>query len=298
MSINMGVLFWNDPLKQLIPVGIVSLLLIPAIMIRRAFQSGPQYQYFRTRQSGPKFYQSRNFWIGAGCVGSLGTVYYVNHLETVPISNRVRFMNTSRRQEVAMGRSAYQEIMHQYGHRILPSSHPTSQFVIKVARKLIAAAGMNHIDWEIHVINDPSLNAFVLPGGKVFVFTGILPIVKDADGMAAVLGHEMAHQIARHSAEKFTWLKVLMASNFFISIFFDPGPLIRSLVINYGVLMPFSRSCESEADHIGLLLMAQACYNPEAAISMWERMGRAQKDAPNEYLSTHPNNRTSNSRRD
>ncbi|KAJ3411897.1 hypothetical protein HDV05_001532 [Chytridiales sp. JEL 0842] len=137
----------------------------------------------------------------------------------------------------------------------------------KPASKL---SGLNDVNWEVHVIDYPQRNAFVLPGGKVFVFTGILPIVKNEDGLAAVIGHEVAHQVARHSAEKLSWVKVIVLAQIFMSFFFDPGFLFNRLFMELGVMLPFSRASETEADYIGLTLMAGACYDPHAAVAMWQ----------------------------
>ena len=186
-----------------------------------------------------------------------------------------------------MGMAAYQDILKTHRHAMLPSYHPYSQLVHKVAKRIIQAAGLSHLDWEVHVINHPQQNAFVLPGGKIFVFTGLFPITETEDGMAAVIGHEMAHQIARHAGEKLSFIKILMGFQFLMHLFFDPGPLLRRLIVEYGLFMPFSRQCESEADYIGLMLISQACYEPRAAIGVWERMRQGRI---NEYMSTHPSN--------
>ncbi|KAJ3087324.1 hypothetical protein HK102_011357, partial [Quaeritorhiza haematococci] len=198
--------------------------------------------------------------------------------------------------EEMLSKQAYAEIMMQYGNAILPANHPYSRFVRKVAERIIKVSGMNDLSWEVYVVNSPQRNAFVLPGGKIFVFTGILPIVGDEDGMAAVLGHEIAHQVARHSAEKLSYLKVLIFFQLVLSLFMDPRLIFNRVFLEFGLMMPFSRKMESEADYIGLKLMAQACYDPRVAITMWERMKLADKlgggNANFEYLSTHPSHDT------
>ncbi|KAI9337143.1 peptidase M48 [Zopfochytrium polystomum] len=188
-----------------------------------------------------------------------------------------------------LSKQAYEEIMAQFGSRIVPVTHPLSRFVQRVAGNIIRVSGMTDLEWEVHLIDYPQRNAFVLPGGKVFVFTGILPVVGDENGLAAVLGHEIAHQVARHSAEKMSWVKVIVLGQILLSFFFDPGFIFNRLFMELGVMMPFSRLCESEADLIGLKLMAQACYDPRAAIRMWENMKVADGgERQMEYLSTHP----------
>jgi predicted Zn-dependent protease len=151
-------------------------------------------------------------YTGAGLL-AFGTSYYVYHLDTVPISNRRRFLDITPKQEQAIAQLSYNEIMTEYGKRILPASHPYTQFVRRVAKRIIQVSGMRDLKWEVHVIDHQEPNAFVLPGGKVFVFTGILPLVQDEDGMAAILGHEVAHQVARHTAEKLSFTKVVLAAS-------------------------------------------------------------------------------------
>ncbi|KAI8918461.1 peptidase family M48-domain-containing protein [Powellomyces hirtus] len=243
-----------------------------------------QYQYFANRKAqgvNPK-------WIIGGVAG-IGSAYYLSHLDTVPITNRKRFMDVNPEQEKELSQQGYREIMLQYGHRILDPRHPYSIFVRKVARKLIRVSGLEDLHWEVHVIDDPQKNAFVLPGGKIFVFSGILPITENEDGMAAVLGHEIAHQIARHSAEKLSWVKIAMVAQTLLQFIFGYG-MLTSLLLEFGLLMPFSRKMEVEADYIGLRLMAQACYDPQAAIRMWQRMQAADHKHSDlvAYMGTHP----------
>ncbi|KAJ3006920.1 hypothetical protein HKX48_009408, partial [Thoreauomyces humboldtii] len=208
-------------------------------------------------------------------------------------SNRKRFIDVGVEQESVMARQAYNQVMAQYHHRILPSNHPLSVFVQKVADKLVRVSNLQGLKWEVHVIDDPQRNAFVLPGGKIFVFSGLIPIVRDADGMAAVLGHEIAHQIARHSAEKLSQAKLATLLQLALSLFDAPGGISR-LLLELGIMMPFSRKMEGEADYIGLRLMAQACYDPRAAVGMWERMkavdGGGGDNLVMAYVSTHPSN--------
>ncbi|KAI8064649.1 peptidase family M48-domain-containing protein [Gongronella butleri] len=192
-----------------------------------------------------------------------------------------------------MAKQAYDEVMATYGHRILPPNHPYARFVTKIAKRLVRVSGMDALQWEFHVIDSPERNAFVLPGGKVFVFTGILPIVENEDGMAAVLGHEIAHQIARHSAEKLSFAKVLMAAKLTLVIFgIDPSFIFNQLTLNFMMMKPFSRKCEKEADLMGLDLMAQACFNPKEATMVWQRMEASGtgKGVP-QFASTHPSHK-------
>ncbi|SCV67927.1 BQ2448_48 [Microbotryum intermedium] len=229
-----------------------------------------------------------------------GTIYYVANLERVERTGRLRFIDVTPEQEVEMGRQSYNEIMGQYKRQIVPSSDPTAQFVQGVVRRIVEANEL-HVhggggrasvkEWETHVIRDEQRNAFVLPG--------ILPIAKDADGLAVILGHEIAHQVARHSAERMSSLKVLFGLSILLeSLGIDPG--ISRVGLNLLMTLPNSRKNEVEADFIGLQLAAAACYDPRAAEGLWQRMEAAEGGASSDgsgkkkgginmdFLSTHP----------
>ncbi|WVF65807.1 hypothetical protein IAT40_000544 [Kwoniella sp. CBS 6097] len=147
-------------------------------------------------------------------------------------------------------------------------------------------------EWEVYVIDDrKTKNAFVLPGGKIFVFTGILPVSANDDGLATVLGHEVAHQVARHPAERMSSMKVLFALGFLLeSLGLDVG--ITRLLLTFMLQLPNSRKNESEADFIGLRLMSKACFNPTESTKMWQRMSESEggQGLPTDFLSTHPAN--------
>ncbi|KAG4304543.1 hypothetical protein PORY_001936 [Pneumocystis oryctolagi] len=231
--------------------------------------------------------QNRKFWYIVGAASLAAGAYYVSHLEYVPVSNRRRFNDVSPQMEKRLSQQTYSQIMRQYRGRILPHHHPISRRVQQVMTRLIRASKLTDIDWEIHVIDDPQRNAFILPGGKVFVFSGILPICKNEDGLAVVLAHETAHQIAHHSAEKLSFTKLVLFGYFIISFFYDPSILSRA-IIDLCLLKPNSRKLETEADYIGLILMSEACYNPNEAPRLWKRMSLAEKTEPPKWLSTHP----------
>jgi len=147
-------------------------------------------------------------------------------------------------------------------------------------------------EWEVYVIDDKKTkNAFVLPGGKIFVFTGILPVSANDDGLATVLGHEVAHQVARHGAERMSSMKVLFALGFLLeSLGLDVG--ISRLLLTFLLQLPNSRKSESEADFIGLRLMAKACFDPAESTKMWQRMSESEggQGLNVDFLSTHPAN--------
>lgn len=155
--------------------------------------------------------------------------------------------------------------------------------------------------WEFNLVEDPLVNAWCMPGGKVVVYTGLLPVAQDDDGLAVVMGHEIAHAIANHGNERMSQGLVAQMGGVALQVALSQKPAqTQALFLQaYGVgaqvgaLLPFSRLHESEADEMGLIFMAMAGYNPEAAVPFWERMGQASGGgAPPEFLSTHPSHST------
>ncbi|EPE27585.1 hypothetical protein GLAREA_04376 [Glarea lozoyensis ATCC 20868] len=225
-------------------------------------------------------------------------IFYVTHLEEVPVSGRTRFICYSDESVEKEGQMAYRHVMSDYGRAILPQWDSRTKQVERVMRRLIPASGMEGVDWEVCVIDSPEANAFVIPGGKVFVFSGILPIAKNDDGLAAILGHEIAHNLARHSNEAMSSM-ILLQPVRWMFIFLDStgytgglGRLIGDLFLDFGLMKPASRRQESEADYIGLIMMAKACYDPRAAADVWQRMETAHATDMPAWLSTHPTNKS------
>jgi predicted Zn-dependent protease len=152
--------------------------------------------------------------------------------------------------------------------------------------------------WEFNLIQDPNVNAFAMPGGKVVVYTGILPVTRDEAGLATVVGHEIAHVFADHGGERLSQQLLAQMGAVGLSAALSKQPeQTKSLFMSayglgsqVGVLLPFSRQQESEADHLGLIFMALAGYDPHAAVAFWQRMAAAGQGAskPPEFLSTHP----------
>ncbi|GAA5914520.1 hypothetical protein JCM5296_003058 [Sporobolomyces johnsonii] len=221
--------------------------------------------------------------------------YYILHLEQVPETGRWRFMDVSPAMEKDVAAQSYQEVMQEFGRKVLPQNHPTSRHVQEVVKRIVRAnhleAGLGSHGWETYVVADDSTkNAFVIPGGKIFVMSGILPIAKDSDGLAVILGHEIAHQVARHSAERMSSLKVLFALSLLLnSLGLDMG--ISRVLLNLLMTLPNSRKNESEADLIGLRLANNACFDPRAAESLWQRMDREAGGMDLDFLSTHPSSK-------
>ncbi|HVZ30366.1 MAG TPA: M48 family metallopeptidase [Asticcacaulis sp.] len=166
-----------------------------------------------------------------------------------------------------------------------------------VGARIVTAAGMGDRQWEYVVFDDPQPNAFVIPGNKVGVNSGLFKVVKNDDQLAAVLGHETGHVIARHAAERASQ-QAAAAIGLEVATKATSGN-VQKVVANYGglgaevgILLPYSRQHESEADRIGVDLMVKAGYRASEAIALWENMMALSKNAPPEFLSTHPSDQT------
>ena len=217
--------------------------------------------------------------------------------ETVPYTGRRQLQLVSADEEAQMGIQAYQEIV---GKQTLSTDAQTSAMVQRVGSRIAAVSGVSS-QWEFRLIqDDKQANAFALPGGKVAVYTGILPITRDEAGLAAVVGHEIAHVVARHGGERLSQQMGAQTLTQLAAGMASSNPATVQLVsaalgagVQVGVLMPFGRAQESEADHVGLILMAKAGYDPRAAAELWKRMAEAAKgQRPPEFLSTHPSEAT------
>ncbi|KAI0530034.1 peptidase family M48-domain-containing protein [Xylaria digitata] len=225
--------------------------------------------------------------------------FYFANIQTVPVSGRQRFNCYSEAKVKATGDAQARRIeweVERAGGRFLDDWDWRTRLVKKVMRRLIPVSGMEDSEWEVRVIDDPSTaNAFVLPGGKVFVFSGLIPIARNEHGLAAVLGHEIAHNLAEHVAERMSsqlGVNILLYS--LISLTGGIGILVTTWLGNAMLDLVFSRPMgrrqEAEADYIGLMMMAEACYDPREALGFWERMKKMQQEEPPEWMSTHPSN--------
>lgn len=224
--------------------------------------------------------------------GTAGSAFYVYNLEEVPITHRRRFNCLSPATErQVLGDAGYQGLLREYQGKILPESHPHTRMVTRVVERLLPSVGDlgAETEWAVHVIDEPNeKNAFVVPGGKVFVFSGILPICQDENGVATVLGHEIAHNVAHHTAERISRSLFVFLISLAATAVFDVSGTTSKYITDLVLSLPNGRTQEAEADHIGLLLMARSCYDPNAAIGFWHRMARAEQYAPPQFLSTHP----------
>jgi len=147
--------------------------------------------------------------------------------------------------------------------------------------------------WEFNLVEDEQVNAFCLPGGKIVVYTGILPVTQDETGLAVVLGHEVAHAIAKHANERLSNQMAAQLGTEVVNSAVKNQVFQQGLgYIGQGVLLKYNRTQESEADHLGLIFMAIAGYNPQSAIAFWQRMAQNSTSQTIELLSTHPSDAT------
>jgi metalloendopeptidase OMA1, mitochondrial len=227
--------------------------------------------------------------------------------QTVPYTGRSQLNLVSQNEEIQLGVQAYQEVRKDPKTKLITSG-AQYDMVQRVAKAIAAAADRDAksrgaelgFQWEAILIDSPTVNAWCLPGGKMGVYTGILPVTQSEAGLAVVMGHEVSHAVARHGAERMTQGSFAQAVDAGLSVGLSRSSAsTRSAVMggfgvfaNYGVLLPFSRTHESEADHIGLILMAEAGYDPREGPKLWQRMLQASGSGPMEILSTHPSPET------
>jgi predicted Zn-dependent protease len=210
--------------------------------------------------------------------------------------------------DVYMNSMSFQSYSEFLSQNKLSDDTAKTQMVKDVGRKIQRAVEQYCIEnnmsgqlsgyqWEFNLVEDPNINAWCMSGGKVVVYSGILPVTQNEAGLATVMGHEIAHAFAKHGAERMTQGLLVEMGGMALSKALASRPeetknlLLRSYGTGtqYGILLPYSRSHESEADRIGLIFMAMAGYNPNEAVGFWQRMSASKVgQAPPEFMSTHP----------
>ncbi|HSG04779.1 MAG TPA: M48 family metallopeptidase, partial [Nitrospiria bacterium] len=213
--------------------------------------------------------------------------------QTVPVTGRQQFLMISGEEEVQLGEEAYRNIL---AESRLSGDAAQVALLKKVGGRIASVAEKQDYDWEFNLIEDETPNAFALPGGKVAFYTGILKFTQSETGLAVVMGHEVAHALAHHGVERMsTTILTQIGAAAAAQALGRGDPEVTQSINNafgiggqVGILLPFSRKHESEADQIGLVLMARAGYDPREAAEFWKRMSGGGGQAPPEFMSTHP----------
>lgn|SRR5574338_155961 len=233
------------------------------------------------------------------------TVYYCS---TVPITGRSQLSLISASEMNSMSFAQYGDFLKE---NKLSNDKSAVDMVRRVGGKIQRAVetyfAQNNLsqelegyEWEFNLVESPDVNAWCMPGGKVVVYTGILPVTKDETGLAVVMGHEIAHAVAQHGAERMSQGLLQQLGGVALSVALQNKPqetqdlfmTAYGVGTTVGVMLPFSRTQESEADRLGLIFMAMAGYNPNYAIDFWTRMAAQSGGKPPEFLSTHPSDET------
>jgi predicted Zn-dependent protease len=224
----------------------------------------------------------------------------------VPISNRAQVNMLPESTLMGMSLTQYRDFLNT--NKPLPESNPNAAMIKRVGGKISKSVQsflksknqtkrIKDFKWEFNLVENTAVNAWCMPGGKVVFYTGILPITQDELGAAVVMGHEVAHAVARHGNERMSQQLLVMGGGIGLAIALQEKPAqTRDIFLaSYGVgstlgILAYSRTHESEADKMGLVFMAMAGYNPEAAVGFWQRMAKNSSGAgrPPEFLNTHP----------
>jgi predicted Zn-dependent protease len=214
---------------------------------------------------------------------------------TAPYTGRRQLLMTSQGQETSLGFQAFQQLKKQYP---LCTDPQINDQVQRVGKRIADAAARPDFRWEFVVFKeDKEANAFCLPGGKVGIFTGILKYTKDEGGLATVIAHEAAHAISRHAGERMSqgMLQRMGAMGVGVAVAGMSPAAGQAIMTGYdvatqlGIMLPYSRTQEYEADKVGLILLAKAGYDPEVALEFWKRMmAKERGPKPPQFLSTHP----------
>ncbi|PFX30818.1 metalloendopeptidase OMA1, mitochondrial-like [Stylophora pistillata] len=245
--------------------------------------------------------------IVVGGFGGLCIAYYFFHLEETPFTHRPRFMPISHKQMEELTSTEYRNTLELYADKILPVTHPNHLRVFRVAKRLVMANGskeMEHLSWQVNVVNCDDMNAFVLPNGQIFMFSGMLKVLPNDDSLATILGHEMSHAILQHGAEQVSLCGFI---NMFIVIVLALlwallpteaaifAHWFQNRILSIFLHLPYSRKLEEEADEVGMNMAAKACFDVRESPRFWRRLANTQNemDEPEllKWLSTHPKHR-------
>jgi len=235
----------------------------------------------------------------------LSALFFLVSCATVPLTGRRQLTLISANEINSMSFKSYDTFLSE--HKVIKNT-AEAQMVKRVGMRIQRSVEryfseqnlsgrLKGYKWEFNLVNEPTVNAWCMPGGKVVVYTGILPITKDETGLAVVMGHEIAHAVADHGNERMSQGLLVQMGGIALSqaISEKPGETQNLFLAAYGMgaqvgmLLPYGRLHESEADHLGLIFMAMAGYDPQAAVKFWQRMAESKTGgSPPEFLSTHP----------
>ena len=229
---------------------------------------------------------------------------WANGCQKVPLTGRRQLSIVPASEMQSMSYTSYKQFL---GSNKVSTNAEQTAMVKRVGPKIQHAiekyladnnlsSKLNGFQWEYNLVEDATVNAWCMPGGKVVVYTGIMPLVKNDAGLAVVLGHEIAHAIANHGGERMSQGLVTQMGGMGLSLALSNKPAQTQNLFNtafnvgsqVGVLLPYSRLHESEADHLGLIFMAIAGYDPNESVEFWKRMQAQSNGQPPELLSTHP----------
>ncbi|MCF7816284.1 MAG: M48 family metallopeptidase [Kiritimatiellales bacterium] len=236
----------------------------------------------------------------------LVVVVVASGCSTVPITGRKQVLLVPSEQMIAQSATSYRGVV---AEGPLSTNRQQTEQVRRVGQRIAAAVEqyfrdqghpeqLKGFEWEFNLIEKNEPNAWCMPGGKVAFYTGILPYTQDEAGIAVVMGHEVAHAIAGHGAERVSHQMIQQGGGYLTSFLSKDSDYHDAILQVYGLgsqvggILPFSRLHESEADHMGLIFMAMAGYDPNAAVGSWQRMAAGGSGAPPEFLSTHPSDET------
>jgi len=235
-------------------------------------------------------------------------IVFIESCSVVPLTGRKQLNLMPESEMIAMGFTGYSDFMKENP----PSTDKANAAMVKEVGGKIAAAVTKYFadnnlsdrlegyKWEFNLVNDSAANAWCMPGGKVVVYSGILPLTVDKNGLAVVMSHEIAHAVARHGNERMSQEMLTQMGGMALSEAVKTKPQETQNIFmsaygigsQVGVMLPYSRSHELEADKLGLIFMAMAGYDPQSAIPFWERMAANGGAKPPEFLSTHPADQT------
>lgn len=238
----------------------------------------------------------------------LAVTLFTNSCSTVPVTGRSQLSLIPASELMSMSFQQYDEFLKENN---VSKDAKQTETIKRVGAKIQKAveqyfannnlsSQLDGYAWEYNLVDNEQVNAWCMPGGKVVFYTGILPICKDDAGIATVMGHEIAHAIAEHGGERMSQSLLVQFGGIGLQAALQNEPAITQQLAmtafgigsQVGVMLPFSRLHESEADHLGLIFMAMAGYNPNNAVEFWQRMAAQGGEAPPEFLSTHPSNET------